>query len=118
MTAEPTWPGDGPKRNHPGSPKFVGTWTVQSGLSPSAETDTSTSMAGIRSATGAERATTGLTTAGGRAGAVLPALDGVRVVSPPLDGVRAVSLAASGVRALSPVDGVTLPDAVVRVEPA
>src|ERR1700738_1695939 len=75
MTAEPTWPGDGPSRNHPGSWKSVGTWTVPSGLSPSADTDTATPMAGIRSVTGTERATTGPTTPDG-AGAVPLAANG------------------------------------------
>src|SRR5579859_4333954 len=69
MTAEPTWPGEGPSRYHPGSWKLVGTWTVPSGFSPSAETATATPMAGIRSATGADRATAGLATPGWAAAA-------------------------------------------------
>src|SRR5665213_224255 len=55
MTAEPSWPGDCPSRYQPGCWKSVGTWTVPSALSPRADTDTDTPMAGMFSAVGAER---------------------------------------------------------------
>src|SRR5450759_3643798 len=58
MPADPTWPGVGPNRYHPGAWNSVGTWTVPSGLSPSSDTATATPMAGILSVTGVERATT------------------------------------------------------------
>src|SRR5665213_3509285 len=55
MTAEPSWPGDGPSRYQPGCWKSVGTWTVRSALSPRADTDTDTPIAGILRVVGAER---------------------------------------------------------------
>lgn len=57
MTAEPTWPGVAPNRYYPGCWKSVGISRVPSGLSPSVDSDVDTPMAGMRSATGAERAT-------------------------------------------------------------
>src|SRR5680860_289993 len=60
MTADPTWPGDTPIRNHPGSAALVGTSAVPFGLRPSADNETERSIAGMRSSTGADRATTGL----------------------------------------------------------
>src|ERR1700722_5019629 len=59
MTAEPTCPGDGPGANHPGAFTFVGTWTVPSAFRPSWVTHTDRPMAGIRTAIGTLRATTG-----------------------------------------------------------
>src|ERR1035437_9409676 len=74
MTAEPSWPGDGPSRYQPGCWKSVGTWTVRSALSPRADTGTDTPMAGMFSVVGADRSrVTGVT---GATGVVVAVVEG------------------------------------------
>src|SRR5580698_8351044 len=58
MTAEPTWPGEGPGENQPGTFTLVGASTVPLAFRPSWVSHTASPMAGIRTAVGTLRATT------------------------------------------------------------
>ena|ERR1039458_2049841 len=55
MTAEPFWPGDRSPLYHPGSEKFVGTFTVPFLLSVNTESGTETAIIGIERCTGRDR---------------------------------------------------------------
>src|ERR1700755_319996 len=62
MTDEPIWPGVAEYLYHAARPALVlidGTWTVPSGLSPRRSSLESTPIAGMRTATGTERASDG-----------------------------------------------------------
>src|ERR1700733_820154 len=65
MTADPTWPGVGPSRNHPGCHVLVGTCTDPSELRPRVDSDTANPMAGTRNMVGVDRPVARTATIGG-----------------------------------------------------